>query len=240
MSRPAMWKPPARREYNPKPMDPGQPVTWLVRVDGRYTVPARMEDGVYHGPSGEWIPGYTYERTGTIWSQATSPASWWVAPDDDPANPVIIRRHGKKFSSDWREGQLHETREHAGWRAAIRAAETVRAHGMFAVVEKVYKRQNGWGYTSLGHDRGRYDAKYEDDVTVEWHSDPDCELAAGKERFTGEHAHGMTGPGYATWMPGLAAQVLVGTVEYCGQVPFCPRCIMLEPAAEPARELVTA
>jgi glycine/D-amino acid oxidase-like deaminating enzyme len=99
---------------------------------------------------------------------------------------------------------------------------------MFPVIERTYRRQNGMEYVSLGRDHGRYQARYDDDITVEWHSDPDCESAAGKERFTAEYAHGMSGPGYATWTPGLAAQVLAGTVEWGGQLPFCKRCIMHE------------
>lgn len=226
--KPAMWKMPSRRDYNPKPMDPGQPVTWTVKVDGRWTIPAHMDGDVYHGPSGEYIKPYSYTRTGTVWSVATSATCWWVVPDDDPRHPVIVRRHGKKFSLDHNEGELYQTREHQNWRQAIRAAETVRAHGMFPVIERTYQRQSGMEYVSLGRDHGRHQAKYEDDITVEWHSDPGCELTAGKERFTGEYAHGMNGPGYATWTPGLAAQVLAGTIEWGGQLPFCKRCIMLE------------
>ena len=43
-SQPAMWKVPPRREYKPKAMDPGQRVTWHVRVDGHYAGPAALRE----------------------------------------------------------------------------------------------------------------------------------------------------------------------------------------------------
>ena len=92
------WKPPARREYRPKPMDPGQRVSWertlpAVRgedrgIYGRYDVPARVET-----------------ITGEIWSGGPSANTWWVVPDGIRA-AVMIRRAGKRDIHD--DGALYE------------------------------------------------------------------------------------------------------------------------------------
>jgi hypothetical protein len=205
-----MWKPPARREYAPKPMDAGQPVTWTVKVDGRWTIPAHMDGDVYHGPAGEYIKPHAYTRTGTVWSVATSASCWWVQPDDDPLNPVIVRRHGRKFSLDCREGELCQTREHEGWR------ENVRRRGVFAVVNREYESRSWAGGGTPWRD-------------IAWHADPQCPAAEGKPRDDSTE-----------WDVYAVVDVLTGRVNR--QVPssFCKHCIMLEPAAEAARELVTA
>lgn len=215
-SKVEMWRPPARREYAPKPMDAGQPVTWTVKVDGRWTIPAHMDGDVYHGPSGEYIKPYSYTRTGTVWSVATSASCWWVVPDDDPRNPVIVRRHGKKFSLDCREGELYQTREHDGWRDSIRRAENVRRHSVFAVVNREYESRSWMGRGTPWKD-------------IAWHADPQCPAAEGKPRDDSSE-----------WDVPAIVDVLTGRVNH--QVPssFCKHCIMLEVADAPARELVTA
>lgn len=211
-----MWKMPPRREYNPKPMDPGQLVTWTVKVEGRWTIPARMEGDVYRGPSGEYIKPYSYTRTGTVWSVATSASCWWVVPDDDPRNPVIVRRHGKKFSLDYREGELYQTREQEGWREGIRRAENVRRRGVFAVVDGEYTSRSWMG-------RG------ETWKNIAWHADPQCPAAEGKPRDDSSE-----------WDVHAVVDVLTGRVNR--QVPssFCRHCIMLEASDALARELVSA
>ena len=227
-SKTPMWKPPARREFSPKPMDAGQRVTWTVTIPGSWERPGYMDGDVYHGPTGKWIEAVTYSREGVIWSPATSASSWWVQPDDDPANPVVVRRQGRKFSCEHREGELFESRECSGWRDGIRRAENVRKHGIFPVVdsESVTRSWSGPGTVWK---------------TVSWHADPECPLAAGKTRDDGVGcAHGRSGPGYGDWDVNTAADVLVGRVPWASQPPFCSHCIMLEPAAETARELVTA
>jgi hypothetical protein len=206
-----MWKPPARREYRPKAMDPGQPVTWIVKVDGRWTIPAHMDGDVYHGPSGEYIEPCSYTRTGTVWSVATSASCWWVTPDDDPASPVIVRRHGKKFSLDCREGELYQTREHEGWRENIRRAENVRRRGVYAVVNREYESRSWTGRGTPWKD-------------IAWHADPQCPAAEGSPE----------------WDVHTAVDVLTGRVNRQVPSSFCKTCIMLEAGAEPARELVTA
>jgi hypothetical protein len=232
MSKPQMWKAPARREYKPKDMDPGQVIVWSVTIPGYWTIPAHMDGDTYTGPAGTWIPEDRYERIGTIWSVATSPNSWWVTPDDDMGNPVVVRRQGKKFSLDRREGELYETREHLGWRDALRRAENVRKRGIFAVVEG---ERQPWGYS-------RYDyGKREMDKVISWHADTDCPLAEGKPRDDGSgYSPDRSGPGYGDWNALTAADVLIGRTNH--QVPssFCKHCIMLEPQPEPVRELVTA
>jgi hypothetical protein len=211
-----MWKAPARREYKPKPMDPGQPVTWTVKVDGRWTIPAHMEGDVYRGPSGEYVEPYSYTRTGTVWSVATSASCWWVVPDDDPRDPVIVRRQGKKFSLDRREGELYQTREGEGWREGIRRAENVRRRGVFAVVDSEYTSSSWMG-------RG------ETRKFLAWHADRECPAAGGKPRDDSTE-----------WDVNAMVDVLTGRVNH--QVPssFCKHCIMLEAAPAPAGELVPA
>jgi hypothetical protein len=216
------WKVPPRREYKPKPLDPGQPVTWTVKVEGRWTIPARMDGDVYHGPSGEYIKPYSYTRTGTVWSVATSASCWWVVPDDDPRNPVVVRRHGKKWSMDYREGQLYQTREHEGWRENIRRAENVRRRGVFAAVDREDRTRSWSGPGTVWK-------------TVTWHCDPQCPQAAGKVRDDGAGcAHGRTGAGYSDWDVHSIADVLVGRVQLASPPPFCGHCIMLD-TPEPAQ-----
>ena len=62
-----------------------------------------------------------------------------------------------------------------------------------------------------------------------WHADQDCPAADGKPRDDSPE-----------WDVNSIVDVLTGRVNR--QVPssFCKHCIMLEDAAEPARELVTA
>lgn len=222
-----MWRAPARREYNPKPMDPGQRVTWTVTIPGRWERPGSMDGDVYHGPSGKWLEAVTYTREGTIWSQATSASAWWVVPDDDPVNPVVVRRAGKS-QHQYREGQLFESGECAGWRDGIRRAENVRRRGVFAVVDSEYTSRSWSGPGTAWK-------------TVMWHADPECPQAAGKPRDNGTGcAHGRSGPGYGTWDVNTVADVLVDRVSLASPPPFCAACIMLEAADAPARELVPA
>jgi hypothetical protein len=180
-----------------------------VKVEGRWTIPAHMEGDVYRGPSGEYIEPYRYTRTGTVWSVATSATCWWVVPDDDPRNPVIVRRHGRKFPLDHREGELYQTREHEGWREAIRRAENVRRRGIFAVVDSEHTSRSWMG-------RG------ETWKNIAWHAAPQCPAAEGKRRDDSRE-----------WDVHSIVDVLTGRVNR--QVPssFCQHCIMLEAADEP-------
>jgi hypothetical protein len=233
MSNPSkitMWKPPPRRDYTPKPMDPGQVVVWTHRTRGYWTVPSRYDpEANTCTPAQGWIPALDTERIGTIWSDGSSPSTWWVLPDDDMLNPVLVRRAGKRHVPEWREGDLFQSTEGDGWRDAVRRAENVRRHGMYAVVKETY--------TAPGRMYGPRETRH----VIEWHADPQCPHAAGKQRYdgTGEgYGIGWTGPGYETWNAMDATDVLIGRVQLSSPPPFCPRCIMLEP--EPARELVTA
>jgi hypothetical protein len=220
-----MWKVPPRREYNPKPMDPGQRITWTVTIPGRHEHPGYMDGDTYHGPAGKWIEAVTCTREGVIWSVATSASSWWVTPDDDPAGPVVVRRAGKS-QHQYREGQLFQSGECAGWRDGIRRAENVRRRGIFAVVDSEYTTRSWSGPGTVWK-------------TLTWHCDPDCPAAAGKPRDDGDGcAHGRSGPGYGDWDVHSVADVLIGRVHLASPPPFCGACIMLEPAA--ARELVSA
>jgi len=227
MSKPnrTMWKPPARRQYTPKPMDPGQRVTWHVRIDGHHAVPPRMVGGQYRGGTG-WVDATEFTRTGTIWSVATSATSWWAVPDDEPGNAVIVRRAGKSYRHHWPEGTLYQTREHENWRDAVRRAENVRRHGVFAVIERT--------------DPGRYDYGYRRNVpdthTLRWHTGQNCPDAAGMPRWDGRgHVHNSSGPGYEPWSALLFADVLIGRIEYGGSLPVCARCVLFETAGTSAQ-----
>jgi hypothetical protein len=225
-----MWRPPARREYWPKPMDPGQRITWTVTIPGRWERPGYMDGDVYHGPTGKWIEAVKYDREGTIWADGPSGSTWWVTPDDEPVNPVVVRRQGKKFSCEHREGELFETREWSSWRDGIRCAENVRCRGVFAVVHETLAKTSGWGW-----------GERREEKIVRWHADPDCPEAAGKPRDDGTGlAYGRTGPNYGPWDTLTIADVLVGRVHLASEPPFGKHCIMLGVPAEPARELVPA
>lgn len=221
-----MWKVPPRREYNPKPMDPGQRVTWHVRIDGHYANPPRFEDGEYRGGTG-WADAIEFTRAGTVWSVATSASAWWVVPDDEPGNPVVIRRAGKSYRHHWPEGTLYQSRELEHWQDAMRRAENVRHRGVFAVIERT--------------DPGRYDYASRrngpDTHTLRWHAGQDCPDAAGMRRWDGKgYAHNSHGPDSEQWSAHSIASVLIGVTEYGGSLPVCGRCVLLEaPAAGPAR-----
>lgn len=212
MSTPVMWKAPTRREYKPKTMDPGQVIVWTARTSGYYA------GGVWT-PDAAWMPAVDTERIGTIWSEGSAPSTWWVLPDDDQFNPVIVRRAGKKQRGDYREGELFESAEGNGWRDAVRRAENVRARGIYPVIE--YTEAGSYDYTSRCTRPGTH--------TVVWHADPGCPDAEGKERFTGDSARNYRGPDYAVWTPGDVARALTGLIQVGGSpTPFCARCIMLD------------
>ena len=138
-ARPGPWKPPPRKQWAPKPMDPGQPVKWAVYEPGRWERPGGMPviDQVTGGPSGTWRESRTYSRAGTIWSPGPDgPNTWWAIPDDAPAEPVVVRRHGRKFSFEYREGDLHQDDGWSDWRARIARAENVRRRGLYPVVDE--------------------------------------------------------------------------------------------------------
>jgi hypothetical protein len=225
--KPTMWQVPPRREYNPKAMDAGQRVTWHVRIDGHYANPPRFEGGEYRGGTG-WVDAVTYTREGTVWSVATSASAWWVVPDDEPGNPVVVRRAGKSYRHGWPEGALYQSREHEHWRDAMRRAENVRRLGVFAVIERT--------------DPGRYDYASRrhgsDTHTLCWHADQDCPDAASKQRWDGQgYAHNSHGPDGARWSAHSIASVLIGVTEYGGNLPVCSRCVLAE---VPAGELAAA
>jgi len=203
-------------------MDPGQRVTWHVRIDGHHAVPPRIVDGVFRGGTG-WVEAVECTRTGTVWSVATSATSWWVVPDDEPANAVVIRQAGKSYRHGWPEGTLYQSRECEGWRDGIRRAENVRRRGVFPVVESEYASRSWSGPGTTWQN-------------VVWHTDPGCPRAAGKARYDGTGcAHGTTGPDYATWTAASIADVMVGRMQLSSPGPFCATCIMLEPATDPAQ-----
>ncbi len=227
MSTLPMWKPPSRREYKPKPMDPGQVIVWTVFIDAHWTVPPRHdpETGTFTEGIG-WVRAVEYERIGTIWSEATSASSWWVVPEDEDPDPVVVRRAGKRDNCARREGTLYQSGECRDWRMAIRRAENVRKRGIYAVVHETYTAPAAWGY-------GRRETRQ----PLMWHADPECPGAEGKERDDGKDGHGAYRIGRG-WTVSRVTDVLAGRVHEASPPPFCPRCIMLQP--EPARQLVEA
>lgn len=211
MTSVAMWKAPPRREYKPKPMDAGQRVTWTARTEGYYV-------GGY-SPTAVYVPQVDVQRAGVIWSDGSAPHTWWVLPDDDPLNPVIVRRAGAKQRMQYRAGELFQSGEGNGWREAVRRAENVRARGIFPVIEHT--------------EPGRYDyisrRNLADTHTVVWHADRACPAAEGKELFGGDQARNYRGPDYAVWTAADVARALMGLVRVgSSPTPFCARCIMLD------------
>ena len=224
MSKRAMWKTPTRREFKPKPMDPGEVVVWTVRIDAHWTVPPRYDSDTQTFTEGiGWVDTVEYERIGTIWSQATSASSWWVVPDDDDPSPVVVRRAGKSHRGQWAEGDLFQSGECAGWRDGIRRAENVRRRGVYAVVDSEIVSRSYSAWSSYSQTR----------TTLKWHTDPECPAADGYDRWDGQ-AYAYE----SDWDVWRIADVLVGRVHLSSPPPFCPHCVMLE--ATPARELVTA
>ena len=163
-----------------------------------------------------------------MWSVATSASAWWVVPDDEPGNAVVIRRAGKSYRHHWPEGTLYQSREHEGWREAIRRAENVRRRGVFAVIDRT--------------DPGRYDyatrRNTADTHTVIWHTDAECPDAAAKQRWDGQgYVRNSHGPDGARWSAHAIASVLAGVTEYGTSLPVCARCVLAE---APTGELAAA
>lgn len=104
------WRTVAQRAYVPKPLDPGQRVTWERKTG----------------------PGERETCSGVVWSAGPVPSSLWVQPDGMPGEVVAVKvTRGKPGY------QL--PRYPAGWaRDAVRRAENVRRHGhLYATVEQV-------------------------------------------------------------------------------------------------------
>ena len=114
---------PARREYRPKPLDPGQRIEWTQKIDGEAVT-----------------------RQGTIWSDGPVPSSLWVLPDDDRGRAVAVKLPGKR-DREWGRGLVQLAFWPAGWaHDAIWRAESVRRHGsVYAVAEET--REVWGGYT---------------------------------------------------------------------------------------------
>jgi hypothetical protein len=205
-------------------MDPGEVIVWTVRIGAHWTVPPRFdaETGQFSEGIG-WVETVEYERIGTIWSVATSASSWWVVPEDDDPEPVVVRRAGKSHRGEYAEGQLFQSGECRNWRDGIRRAENVRKHGVYAVVDSEIVSRSWSAWSGDSHTR----------KTLKWHADQECPGAAGKPRWDGHE--------YATesdWDTWRIADVMIGRVQLASLGPFCPRCVMLEPAAD--AELVSA
>jgi hypothetical protein len=156
-----------------------------------------------------------------------------VQPDDDPMRPVLIKRHGRKFSFEHGEGELYEVRGYTdAARANVLRAEMVRARGIFPVVDHV-TGDAGWGGGT------RY-------VYLKWHSDRGCPCAAGKDAYDPADRPqgvicGYEAEGRGVRYPGARWSVLdvADALTRAGQAPgeLCAECITgLDPEAPAVRE----
>lgn len=197
---PKPWKAPrATREYQPKPLSPGEPVKY-TRITGGH------HEGEYNParPRDSWIPEVREARTGTVWSVADSPSALYVLPDDDPAHPVYVRRAGKHTLSR-AEGEWYEVPGAAERdRRNLLRAETIRARGIFPV----FRTEKGWRPADT------------DERHVTWHSDPSCPRIGDDQPYDpAEHgpAHGYHTPRHGTWTTTDVALTLTRP----GQPPSC-------------------
>lgn len=223
------WRAPRPvREYAPKPMDAGQRVTWTSKPrGGHYEVPGHWEGEPYASryvaPSGEFIHDPAETRTGTVWSVADTGTAWWVVPDDDPSRPVYVKRHGRKYSSEYREGELYEVAGYADRaRANILRGNIVRERGIFAVIDRESSERVTWNGPARTNRH------------LLWHSDRACARAAGKTAWDGSnpqerkiYTYGREcedSYGRAPWTALHVARVLA----HGGQMPseLCPECIV--------------
>jgi hypothetical protein len=181
------------------------------------------------------MPGSTETVIGEIWADGPYPSTWWVIPDGDGSqDPVIVKRAGKRDGfGHGGEGSLYQPHSYpAGhWSRMIRAAENVRQRGgVYAVVDE---ERMGWT-------GGQYGSPVPEKV-LRWHADPGCPDAAGKPRDDGKgYATWRTSAHHGPWTVHTVVDVLIGRIDMHGSKPFCPRCVLLEPQPEPARELVKA
>jgi hypothetical protein len=191
-----------RREYQPKPLDPGQPVSWTRATPGHWT-------GEQWG-DGEWVPGATTERTGVIWSAGPHPRGLWVTPDDAPDYPVQVTMPTPKRAE---QGAVPgETMTAEAARLATQRAENVRQRGVYSVVQDTRPVRGSWP------------ARTEN--VYRWHADPDCPDAAGKDRAAGSDPFGR----YSA--RGVLAMLTGETTEGNSPSWLCRRCVWLDPQAE--------
>ena len=204
-------KPPAQRQYVPKPTDGGQRVTWSREISGHWT-------GASWG-EGTWVPGRTVTRSGEIWSDGPYPRSSWVQPDDSLRGDMVLIRYATPREARW-QGSITEC--HTAWRDAVRRAENLRRHGhVYAVLEGT---ERPWGYSYGTTPRER----------LSYHCDPCCELAAGKDV---RPAHdGFSGYDFRH----VLGIVLGERTDGNSPSLFCESCIWLQPAAAEVGELVNA
>jgi len=198
-----MWRAPSRRDYRPKPLDPGQTITWTKEIPGRWTGPTWGQ--------GTWIPGKVVTRTGTIWADGPLPSSVWVQADDVnetvavkmPTPKMVQRGHVPaempSYGPTWQ-------------RDALRRANHVAALGaVFAVVNEVRESYRH------GYRRGT-------EETMLWHCDRECPDAAGKEPRPDHLGYGYT---VKTVIDGL-----IGRTQPQSDGAWCRRCIWLDDLAE--------
>jgi hypothetical protein len=205
-------KPPARREYVPKPADPGQRVTWSREISGHWT-------GASWG-EGAWIPGHTVTRCGEIWSDGPYPRSSWVQPDDAPRGDMALIRYSTPREARWQASITEQHDRPPTWQHdAIRRAENVRRHGsIYATVDELREVWRAYGPRQT-------------EEVLTWHCDPGCSQSAGKERRPGWTRNG------GGWTLHAVVDVLTGRTEQRSAVPLCRECIYL---SEPAAAVMTA
>jgi len=117
-------KPPAQRDYAPKPADPGQSISWARTVGY----------------------GRTEQRTGTIWSTGALPSSVWVQPHDAAhGDMALVMLRSMLEHSSYPPSWQHDT---------IRRFEHLRhSKGLFAEYETVPVRTWGYSSASKTEQR---------------------------------------------------------------------------------------
>ena len=204
-------KPPARRDYRPKPLDAGQEIIWTREIHGHWT-------GATWG-AGTWVPSEYVIRTGVIWSAGPHPRSLWVTPDDAPGYPVLVNLPAPKRAE---AGDQPSESYGAEWaREATRRGESLRRHGsVYSVVESTEKV---WG-RGYGADSER--------KRLSWHADPQCPHAAGKVREP------VTD--WAAYSFRRVLSIVTGA-EHDGNSPspLCRTCIYLEQPARAEQALAS-
>lgn len=167
-------------------------------------------------------------RTGVIWGHADRPSSWWAQPDDAPASPVLVQK--ARGSTDERLHEITGAAEEA--RANLIRGNIVRERGIRPVIQARTDPAPG------GSDRRTW-------LHLQWHCDPACPRADGKEPYdpasrpADSHIlYGATSEDGRPWTPLAVARVLALDLRsgWNREWPreLCPDCITGPPVDFPA------
>lgn len=159
-------------------------------------------------------------RTGVILDRAGRPSSWWAQPDDAPASPVLVQKiHG---SAGQPLQEIFGAAEEA--RADLVRGNIIRERGVYPVI-------------CSRKDPARHGSDRRTWIDLQWHSDPACPLADGKEPYDPASrpaeavVYGEKAEDGRPWTPLAIARVLAEGYE--PPPDFCPRCITGMPVTIP-------